>query len=446
MEKGVAFVANYYLTEVFQAIVDKLDAEYVVYWLVFSKWDLQKLVDASVSSEHIVYIPMEPVIKENLTEFTYIPYNELIHADRVLRLNPLKGKMFLRQLADEINQFFDITGVMTVFGESTWAHERVIGRIASQKGRKYYVPHTVRFPNERFAFFEGEYQDKLLYRKAPSQFECFDTLPEWESPSYVEINDSILNNQRSWAFKIIRLTNFILARNIDKNSVLNIVGFKSRLFFGVNEEFNKLTYRYLVKRCSLADTKNLRYYVYGLHKQPESSIDVQGRFYEDQFNNIRVLQRALPDGYSLIVKEHSNAIGDRNYNFYRQVAALEDVILVSENVNTRELISSSKGVFTVSGTIAYEAAYLGVRSYTFVPMFFNALPLCSWCSLDVIRSTRTLIDLEYISKQGSLLEAMNHILSQSYQGIFTDAKTNPRVLLRKNIYKLTEAFVAVLKE
>ena len=59
--------------------------------------------------------------------------------------------------------------------------------------------------------------------------------------------------------------------------------------------------------------------VYTLHKQPEASVDIVGRYYDNQYTNIQNIWRILPDDWCLVVKEHTNAIGDRPLSFLKKL-------------------------------------------------------------------------------------------------------------------------------
>ena len=102
--------------------------------------------------------------------------------------------------------------------------------------------------------------------------------------------------------------------------------------------------------------------------------------------NIVNVWRALPDGWLLLVKEHTNAVGDRSWCFYRRLRQLRNVVLVDEKADSHDIIRRSRAVVSVSGTMAYEAALMGIPSLTFGDVFFNRLPGCRKIGLDHLRA------------------------------------------------------------
>ncbi len=109
-------------------------------------------------------------------------------------------------------------------------------------------------------------------------------------------------------------------------------------------------------------------YVYmPLHLIPESSVFVKASYYVDELNLIEQVSKALPIGWKLYVKEHQAMLGERGFEFYRKVKEIHNVRLVQINYykDPKPWIVNSKGVVTITGTAAYEAALLGKRSIIF---------------------------------------------------------------------------------
>lgn len=440
---NIAFVANFHLTDVFLALERKLQRVNRVYWFVVSEFDKKKLDAAGVQEDCIVYIPMSAPYESPRYVHSDIAINELIFSDRVLRHKPKEAKKYLESLAVCVDNVLSRLDITIIFGESTWSHERIIAKIAKRNNLYYLTPHTVRFPPGRFGFFEGECQEKLFNVGGMQCAAHGLELPVWVSPSYVKINDEKHLNGKRISSKVLRLRNFLTKKNIDSKSPTNATNFWARLNFGAGEEINKLMYN-VIRKSTTLEIAGMRYFLYALHKQPESSIDVLGRFYEDQLKMIQVLHRCLPPQCKLVVKEHSNAIGDRSFLFYKKLQRMADVVLIEEDCDTQALIKASLGVFTISGTIAYEAAYLGVPSFTFVKMFFNILPTCNHITLETLRSINTLEDLLLVNTGSSNSEAIRSVLDHSFEGVFADVVTMPSVLEASNRNNLVSGFQKII--
>lgn len=101
----------------------------------------------------------------------------------------------------------------------------------------------------------------------------------------------------------------------------------------------------------------------------------------------------MPEETILMVKEHRTGIGNRSFSFYKKILKLKNVFLISENEDSHVLIKNSKAVFTVSGTIAYEAALIGKPSFTFASVFFNNLVNCHKLNLEDFVNFKSLAEL-----------------------------------------------------
>ena len=115
-------------------------------------------------------------------------------------------------------------------------------------------------------------------------------------------------------------------------------------------------------------------YVYmPLHLIPESSVFVKASYYVDECNLIEQVSKSLPIGWKLYVKEHQAMLGERGLKFYKKVAELHNVRVVQINYykDPKPWIMNAKGVVTITGTAAYEAALLGKKS-----IIFGEVPFC----------------------------------------------------------------------
>lgn len=117
-------------------------------------------------------------------------------------------------------------------------------------------------------------------------------------------------------------------------------------------------------------------YVYmPLHLIPESSVFVKASYYVDECNLIEQVSKSLPIGWKLYVKEHQAMLGERGFSFYKKVAQLHNVRVVQVNYYTdpKPWIMNAKGVITITGTAAYEAALLGKKSIVFGEVPFSMI-------------------------------------------------------------------------
>ena len=101
------------------------------------------------------------------------------------------------------------------------------------------------------------------------------------------------------------------------------------------------------------------YVLFGLHFQPESSIDVWAPFFSNQMWVIELLSRSIPPSHKLLVKIHKSDIANYSSEQLKSMCAFPRVELVQPFADTRVLIESSKLVISIQGTMGLEAALLG---------------------------------------------------------------------------------------
>jgi hypothetical protein len=443
LKKNICLVANYTKTDLFSEIAKTLCLYGVnVFWIVVNR-KLHDYICSAHNDENVLLLNREAQSSE-CNVGVDLKLNELVFGDRALRHKSANSYSYLRASQERVYEFIKEKNISFVFGELTWAHELLIHRMCSrlpELGCKYLNPHTVRIPNGRFCFFEDEFQSKPIIINNSSNIDAGEL--KLEKPEYLALNDKIQSEKRKISHRIGKLGDFISGRNKEPfdPTILNDKWKVIKLRF--REELNKELYRF-VKTYPLSTFEHNNIVFLGLHKQPEASIDVVGRYYEDQYINILNIWRNLPDGWVLLVKEHTNAIGDRSYGFYNRISKLKDVYMLEEKTDSHEVISKSQLVVTVSGTMAYESAMMGVSSITFAPCFFNELSLCRKVGLEDLVGCTSLKD--FISEPNREADAKFNevILASSYQGIISDYLADPRCMASENIKDLAAGFYKVI--
>jgi hypothetical protein len=98
---------------------------------------------------------------------------------------------------------------------------------------------------------------------------------------------------------------------------------------------------------------------FGLHFQPESSIDVCAHFYSDQVRVVELISRSIPPTHKILVKLHKSAASHYSRSQLAEFTKFPGVQLVSPFAYTREFMQKAAVVFSIQGTIGLEAALLG---------------------------------------------------------------------------------------
>ncbi len=145
-------------------------------------------------------------------------------------------------------------------------------------------------------------------------------------------------------------------------------------------------YRHTAKaRSALATIKTVSsprstpYAFFGLHVQPESSIDVWAPFFSNQLWVIELIARSIPPTHQLLVKIHKSDAANYSRDQLDRMRSFPGVELVAPFADTRQFIEKADLLFSIQGTIGLESALLGkpviVLGESPVTLFPSASPI-----------------------------------------------------------------------
>ncbi|MDZ7736224.1 MAG: hypothetical protein U5P41_09085 [Gammaproteobacteria bacterium] len=117
---------------------------------------------------------------------------------------------------------------------------------------------------------------------------------------------------------------------------------------------------------------NAPYVFVPLHVQPERTSIPQGGVFGQQLLMIEMLSRALPEGWTLYVKEHPVQLYDRpvfkffrTSAFYREILRFPNVQLVPARISARKLVDHCRAVASVTSTVCWEGLFQGKPALVF---------------------------------------------------------------------------------
>ena len=128
----------------------------------------------------------------------------------------------------------------------------------------------------------------------------------------------------------------------------------------------------LIRQEELADQS--RFAFYPLHFEPEVSVQVFGRPFQNQIEVVRNIALNLPVGMNLLVKEHPRALGFRSLGYYKKLLEIPNVRLVSPCLTTHQVIRKADLIAVISGSTGFEAAVLGKPVIVFGMPTYGNLP------------------------------------------------------------------------
>lgn len=438
--KNICFVPCFGKAKLYRKIADYFInnfsyTENNFFWIINDKRDLK-----IIKSDNCIFLNfLEQKNREELYDLTL---NEIIESDRLLKKNKQAAKNYLINLEYLFTDFIEKNAINYIFGERANAHELLLGRLClniQKLNCSYFSITDIRIPSLHYAFFSDEKETALIEINKGITDEPF----KLEKPSYLTLNDNL--NKLSSYIQLNRIKRIF--SNISVISRHNVVGYQTfaqYLNAIFKREFNRLSYKF-VKKENFDKYLSNNYIFYGFHKQPESSIDVCGRYIEDQYQNIYNLWRLLPKGWLLLVKEHTNALGDRSYKFYRKIQKLPGVILINEKTDSYKIMKNAKITFSVTGTISLEAALMGKISVTFAKTFFNKLNNCfcySFTDLEKIGLTR----LAASQFENNIEQYKQYILNNSFHGSVLDCYADPKSLGDTNIEVIAKSIKKLVKD
>ena len=309
MIKNICFVANQSKTTFFQGVALELMKLGVnVFWITVSE-KIKTQLHAEYGTNKVLCLNRN-MRGESLADFKL---NEVVLSDRSLREQQSWAFDYLAGIQSPIYNFIKDNNIIAVFGEVTWGHEILMLRMTkhlSDLNCQYINPHTVRIPSGYFGFFTDEEQSDLIARPLGVEYEIVKI--ELVKPDYLHLNDKIVNKYYSLVQRVKRAFSFVLDKNYEADNPCMYHNKTKKLAVNFKREINRELFRLVGSKRNVVHSKVGSYVLYPLHKQPEASVDVIGRYYEDQYVNILNIWRGLPEGWKLFVKEHSNAVGDRS--------------------------------------------------------------------------------------------------------------------------------------
>ena len=124
------------------------------------------------------------------------------------------------------------------------------------------------------------------------------------------------------------------------------------------------------------------FYLFVANYQPERTTLPDAGLYWNTLSVVREISRKLPAGITLLYREHPtvfNLPGSTYYRgwlyrseeFYREIFNLPNVKIVSGEIDISSLVAASKGVISLTGTVAYQANISGKEAYLFGSRWFS---------------------------------------------------------------------------
>lgn len=394
--KKIALIG--YPAEYFLPFAESLEqASFEVYWVCAQRADAKYLLLQGVAAHKVLDVNatfsagrVPPAqCRDVLAQFENDvdpKVNDIILMDRILSKKDTQFSVaFLHHVATEMARFFQASGIELISSWRDTAVQLVSLLVAKKLGISFVVPTRIRIPQEYYGFCSAHHTDSFIGLRDVSQDDvdwAVDFLNTFENRP---VNPGLKTASRSFLDVVRMLPAHISVFLYElRRSFADIGNSHTRYSIATlmamyaHRRVNLLLYR-IFRPAAKAVSVDRPFSIYALHTQPESSIDVQGAFFSNQIELIKHIARSLPSDHQLFVKVHPTDVDGKSIGFYRQIRAIPGVVLVDYSVNTRSLLNHASIVFTVTGTMGYEAALLQKPVIVFARNFFNRLPTVHRC-------------------------------------------------------------------
>lgn len=153
----------------------------------------------------------------------------------------------------------------------------------------------------------------------------------------------------------------------------------------------------------------------------------------------------MPADCFLVVKEHTNAIGNRGKRFFKSLQSIRNVIIPDENISSHLILNNSIGVFTNSGTVALESGLYKKHAFLLSRIFFDKLKYCHRVTLEDFKYCKNFEDLkekciERDKSKMNLEEYSEYIIRSSFAGIIDPHTTSNLFVDSQNIETIAGSF------
>jgi Capsule polysaccharide biosynthesis protein len=169
-----------------------------------------------------------------------------------------------------------------------------------------------------------------------------------------------------------------------------------------------------------------RYAFFGLHTQPEASIDVFAHFFSNQMRVIELLARSLPPTHALLVKLHKSDVPNYSPEYVARLSSFPGVQVVAPHASALEFIRGADLVFGIQGTIGLEAALLGKPVVMFGDSPVKVFPSVSTFgrTIDLPRLVRAKL-AEPPPQRAAIVDALSAYLAPFYPASHNDWHVAP---------------------
>ena len=254
--------------------------------------------------------------------------------------------------------------------------------VAKINSIKVKIATRMRLPKERIFFCSDVNTSSVIKQKISSNelkeaYKKWDELiqikPEWKVSARNLIDVILLLPLH---FKVF--ISYLKKSIYDNGNKYNRYTVFEILLKYIKRRYNLIIYKFNQFRFDKILPENFIYF--GLHTQPESSIDYQGDNFTNQLEFIRNLRRNTPSSVGVVIKVHPTDVDGKPFSYFQKFLNIPGVTVLSYSANSTDLIKKSLYTVTITGTAGIEAICMSKPVVTFVKNYYNMYEGVTYCS------------------------------------------------------------------
>jgi hypothetical protein len=183
--------------------------------------------------------------------------------------------------------------------------------------------------------------------------------------TYFYMKNIKLKYKSCFATFLIKLRRYLL-RSVSRMTFLGMI----------QSSYDCFLYKYLYNKLAQHTFDKSKKFVYfPLQMQPELTTSTIGGIYTDQLLAIEKIVTMIPSDWTLYVKENPKQLeGHRGKYFYERLSLLKNVVYLSKEVSSFDLIDNCQFVANVTGTVGWEALQGGKPAIVFGQTWYQEFP------------------------------------------------------------------------
>jgi hypothetical protein len=280
--------------------------------------------------------------------------------------------------------------------------QRAVSFIAKSKGI-----HTISYtqslvPGKEYVWVEGE-TFKVIFDDQKAQYQNLED--EFEN-----ITSNVISGKQNKTYLSIygrtmyeQIKDIWLIRNRLQLKTFSI----NRLKY-LNEKFITRKFRSLLwNRYAINKVPESEFFFFPLHMPGEAQTLIRGGQYPDDIELAINIAKIIPEGATLVVKEHPGYEGWKQLFDLRRLSVFPNIRLIKSTVSSHELIMKAKAVITINSSVWFESFAFEKRVFCFGDGAFSDHGVCDEISnvlelgsfLNTLEKSKYIVDEEMKEKR-----------------------------------------------